>query len=173
MKTIKNLLLSSLLACTLLSACKEKEEDPKPVPTYARGDRFVGSYRVTDDTGAVYTLTINKFIDGGSQYLRIDNLANMFGSINTRIDNEWVNPDSLLFNPNNWMPIPGSGPRKDTLNRTWNINFGYQRTGNGYRENYLYGNTIVLYFELSNLPYYGMDKVPYHRQFHTHIAVKQ
>lgn len=170
MKTlIKIILLLSVSA--FINACKESEEESKPIPNYYRRDRFVGTYLVSDDTGAVYTLTISKFNSGNVQYLHFDNLANKF-DISSQFYNEWVNPDSLINNRNNKLMLGFGGPIKDKKGYTWDISTGGEDSSTAYEENYLYGNVIVLYFRLSNLPYYDHEGVPFHMQLHKHIATK-
>lgn len=171
MKTIIQVLF---IACTAIGfgACKEEPETEKAIPSYDRRDRFLGNYSVKDDTGHVYTMTISKFDSGGAsgKFIRILNYANMF-DIEENFS-YFPDLDSLLYNQNNQFVIGPHGPIKDRQGKTWDIFFGDQLQGNGIEENYLYGNTMVLYFELSNLPYYDHEAVPFHMQFHKHVATK-
>lgn len=159
-----------LVICLLLfvgASCNKDSEVPHSSYYYDQRDQFVGTYRIEHDSGYEYTMKVIKVDSLNRRYLLVTNFANLFDSL-------WSNNyQQNIYNlPLNRFLLGWHFGVKDYYGRTWDVGGGYDDTSTSEMENMLKGKKMVLYYRLQNMPWWGVDSVPYHFGFHKHFATK-
>ena len=160
-----------IVLCFFFSCSKEKE-DPAPilVPQPEQYERFIGDYKVYDTLGSfIYDMSIVHVFSGNNIYQNlvdsvvIENFADTFDiryEFRRKIDKndfDFGFHDSIV----------------DGNNKSWGLWSMSDDTSTEVKENYLFNDTIVMYFEQDNIKYYIPEAQPYFRCECKHVAVKQ
>lgn len=177
MKMRNRFLAAFVIACALLFFSCEKET-VKPVEQtpqdIRKWERFVGKYNVFSPDGSQFKYAME--IQGIKHvWLSLDSISfkNLSNKFNFQIP--WGNyypyaateDDELMLIYRVHHPIIGS----DGL--SWHLSGLYQDTLRPGLENILIGDTIFMYYTLSNASFYIQDGVPYFHEEVLEMAIKQ
>jgi hypothetical protein len=166
-------LISIFIIISIFTSCRKQENIPSNNITieYDNRDQFVGIYKVYDTTGVyLYNFEIEKKIgpngnecpwDGVCDSLLITNFANNFD----------VAILHQKYFEGNYLDIGVQHPILDYLGNRWHLS----RLGGADIDNFnqLNNDTLLLYFQMSNIAFYLEDSVPYYDCICEQTAIKQ
>ena len=162
-----------ILASSLMVACKKDEKVvTPPVPSYLWSS-YMGTYDVYDTVNHkqwVMKMTHvyhSDYNNGNNDSIYLENFANKFS-----VRYKWMG----IINQSSQQPGFGLGPFhpiKDYNGLRWHLDgWGDDPTTNK-EENMLKNDSIILYFNQSNIAFYQTDGVSYYACTCKHIAVKR
>lgn len=167
---MKNLLFTILILSIFYSCSKKEEEIPIPIIEPEQWERFVGDYKVYDTLGTfMYDMSIvhdSKVIYPNGQRVDTVILQNFADTFDLKYEfRETVN--------DNVFSIGIFDSIVDKNNKSWHLSgLGYDPNATT-KENYLFNDTIIMYFKQTNIKYYIQEAQPYYYCDCKHVAVKQ
>jgi len=165
---MRNLIQILFVALLIVSCNKDTVPAPKTpvIPEPVKWEVIPGDYKVYDTTGLfLYDMNISHSIGNTTQGYRTDSLhyTNFYGNFDiTAVQSQYCT------NPN-CIKIGSYEELYDSIDNRWNIfDYGSDSELNNFRN-----DSIVLYFEIHNTPYWLNDGTTYYHKILKHIAVKQ
>jgi hypothetical protein len=152
----------------MLAGCKKAkvEKEKMPVtPPISKWALISGDYKVYDTAGVfLYDMSISHSKGQNTQGIIVDSLhfTNFDGNFN-------ISASQSAGCPNYCTRVGSHTAISDSINNRWNI-FGM---GSGQIYNYWHDDTIVMYFQKHNTPYWINDGTSYSNKLLKHVAVKQ
>jgi|GEM_PF-1284869 len=167
-------LIPILFLCTLgFQSCQKEENQKFPsggASTNLRpGEVFSGLYDVYDTNGSKkYSFEIlvkNSIQDLPFDTLIFSNFADRF-----TFEKQYI---ATYFNDQLTLTIGVHHPILCNNGNSWHLSGLYPSFDNAFVENQLSGDTIYLYYTLSNAAFYLQDGAPYYHEEVLEMAVKQ
>jgi hypothetical protein len=159
-----------LFSLSFISCEREKPPIPDPIAPIHCWDKFIGNYIVYDTAlGRVYEMQIEHFSSPNQFGIPIDSI------IVTNLDSNFIIREHFSCGTNSNDFILGIMNNCETYNNK-HYNFTLYEDDSStplVRENNLFNDTIILYFNKENTAYWMSEGVLYEDDWHTHIAVKQ
>lgn len=161
-----SIVISFLLLASFFSCSKEKKEPEPTIITTEQWEKFIGNYTVYDTIGTyLYKMSINHYSTNNVDSLTLQNFADTFNL-------------GVGFNP----ASPGYENRfsfgifdsiVDKNNKSWSLSSLSDDSGTPVIENKLFNDTLIFYFQQTNIQYYIPEAQPYFSCKCKHVAVKQ
>lgn len=163
-KTLVMLIVSALAGTIFLFACK-KHHHSTPTTPIDPWDETVfwnsvtGHYKVYDTTGDfIYEMNISRItVDGNENIAKFENFDGEFTFTAPR---SYYYPKYVNFGAYDTL--------YDLNNKRWKLG----EVANTYYNN-MHGDTLPLYFHITNINYWIYDAVPYYSAFIKQVAIKQ
>lgn len=168
LKGLLNILYCCILICTIGSCTKDKIEYTESVPI-KDWQRFLGNYQVYDTVGNyLYNAQIVQFSGINEFGTEIDSIT-VFNFADT-MDLSF----KFSYNTNpNYFDFGFFDSVPDHIGKSWHVSIIYEDTNTIYLENELNNDSMILYYHMTNLPYYINESVPYFDCNCKHVYVKQ
>jgi len=168
---VKPLLTITLAILFLLSCSKEKETIPVTPPHIPeQWEKFIGYYNVYDTLGNYkYQMEIQHYFSGKNIYGNDEDslvLQNFADTFDIKYEFRRTIDPSLLS-------IGIFDSIVDKNNKSWSLSGLADDIDTPIRENKLLNDTIILYFQQTNIQYHNNEAQPYYYCKCKHVAVKQ
>lgn len=159
-----------VILLNLNSCCKKtKVIPPEATIPPKQWERYIGVYDVYDTVNnAQWVMEIKHLAyrdqnNGNSDSVLLQNFANRF---DIRYEFRYsTDPDRI--------GLPFIFPLKDKLGYSWSFSGSGEDFSTPYLENHFSNDSIILYFDQSNIAFYQTEGVPYYDCKCKHIAVKR
>ena len=163
-------LIILFLVIHAFSCSKKEEELPTPITEPEQWERFAGDYKVYDTLGNfLYDMSLIHFFSGNNIYQNyadsviIQNFADTFD-----LKYEFIETiDKRMFDFGFHDSIV------DKNNKSWGLWSLADDSTTIVKENYLFNDTIIFYFEQDNIKYHNIESQPYYKCVCKHVAVIQ
>jgi hypothetical protein len=156
---------------TALASCRKDPPVPDPPDPPFVWERFIGDYKVYDSTGFyIYDMSILHDTSWRltPDYQWIDSLK--ITNFNGRID---VKFRFLQGTDPNYLSLGIHHPIFDYDGYSWHVSGKGDDPNTVIKENTLINDTIILYFQMSNIAFCQAEGVPCYHIIEKQIAVKQ
>ena len=159
------------LTTLFLLSCSKDKEVVQPQEPPEEWEKFIGNYKVYDTIGVyLYEMDIVHFFKGNNNYepdadsLLLKNFADTF-DLKIVAGHNSVDKRRLSIGIHD--------PVLDKNNKSWHISGLADDPATTFEENRLLNDTIVFYFQQTNILYFGNEGQPYFFCECKHVAVKQ
>lgn len=160
-----------IIALFLLISCSKDKEVAQPQTPPEEWEKFIGTYKVYDTTGVyLYEMDIAHFFKGDNHYdpnadsLILRNFADTFDL-------------KIVYSRNsvdkNRFDIGIHDTILDKSGNTWLISGRADDPATAFEENRLANDTLMFYFQQTNILYFFNENQPYFFCLCKHVAVKQ
>lgn len=162
---MKHILFFSLIIISVSSCKKEETEIPG---SQEQWEKYIGAYHVYDTMGLfMYNAEISHFSAINQYGTTVDTLV-----IENFADTMDLKMGFMNCTDPNYLLLPFYDSITDYNQKSWYISQKVDDTLTTVIENKMYGNTMTLYFRMTNLKYYINESVPYFDQNCKHVYVK-